>query len=143
MGWEVGAWGEGWLHFCLAFLFTPGGRLCFARLWCWLFFSSGRFRLCFARLWCWLFFSSGGLRLCFARLWRWLFFSLRGASALLRSPLVERGEELAATPQCIRETFGFPNRGLRPGKIQSGKFSCKQEICHLVFWHCSLPSRTL
>lgn len=50
---------------------------------------------------------------------------------------------LAGSPQCIRETFGSPNRGLRPIKIQSGKFSCKQEICHLVFWHCSLPSRTL
>ena len=125
MGWEVGAWGEGWLHFCLAFLFTPGGAALL------------RSPLVLAVLFLWAVSALLRSPLVLAVLFLW------GASALLRSPLVERGEELAATPQCIRETFGFPNRGLRPGKIQSGKFSCKQEICHLVFWHCSLPSRTL
>jgi len=45
------------------------------------------------------------------------------------------------TPQC---PFGkskiFLIHGLRPIKIQFGKFVCEQPIFQIVFWHCSLLS---
>ena len=88
MGWEVGAWGEGWLHFCLAFLFTPGGAallrspLVLAVLFLWavsallrsplalaVLFTPGGFGFASLAFGAGCSFHSGGLRLCFARLW--------------------------------------------------------------------------
>ncbi|NBI89958.1 hypothetical protein D3Z45_05045 [Lachnospiraceae bacterium] len=85
-GVELGV--EGWLHFCLAVLFTLGGAaLLRSPLALAVLFTPGGFGFASLAFGAGCSFHCGGLRLCCARLWRWLFFSLRGASALLRSPL--------------------------------------------------------